>query len=113
MSRRARHKAPKKCCDHVDQLEVAQADIHLLSDLIEKINADRDSLVRQVRALRAELTGQTETETLSRAQIRAHMRRTAPDVVPVSTVEGRTMLVPVGRSDKARPAWPDSIWASG
>lgn len=113
MSRRARHKAPKQCCTHVDELQTALSDIHLLSDLIEKINADRDSLVRQVRALRAELTGQTETEVLSRAQIRAHMRRTAPEAVPVSTVEGRTMLVPVGRSDKARPVRPTSIWAAG
>lgn len=113
MSRRARHKAPKQCCTHVDELATAQGDIRLLSDLVERINADRDSLVRQVRALRAELTGQTETETLSRAQIRAQMRRTAPDAVPASTVEGRTMLLPVGRSDKARPARPRSVWAAG
>ncbi len=80
-----------------------------MSGLIEKINAERDALRRQVRSLRAELTGEEITEELSLAQIRAQMRRTAPHSVKLITEKGSTMLVPVGtnRTRRARlvPSW--------
>lgn len=104
---KARHRARKGCCNHVGELATAQGDIRLMSELIERITEQRDSLERQVRALRMELTGERPTEVLSKAQIRAQMRRTAPDAVPVVTVEGSTMLLPVGkiRARRARPSW--------
>lgn len=108
MSRRARHKAPKGCCDHLHDLATAQADIKLMSRLIEKVNAEKDALRRQVRSLRAELTGEAITEELSLAQIRAQMRRTAPFSVKVIIPNGPTMMLPVGttRARRAhRPSW--------
>ena len=113
MSRRARHKAPHQCCHHLHDLEVAQGDIKIMSGLIERINGEKDRLERQVRMLRAELTGETVTEELSVAQIRAQMRRTAPEAVPVTTVEGRTMLLPVGRSNRSRRVRPVPSWVRG
>lgn len=108
MSRKAKHKAPRACCQHLADLETAQGDMKLMSQLIEKANLERLRLERQVRSLRAELTGESVTEELSLAQIRAQMRQTTPDVVPVTTPEGSTMLLPVGKSRTRRarrPSW--------
>lgn len=113
MSRRARHKAPKQCCTHVSDLETAQGEVSLLTELISKISNERDALQRSVWALRRELTGEQPTEILSQAQIRAQMRRTAPDVVPVTTVDGSTMLLPVGRSNRTRRVRPVPSWVRG
>lgn len=107
MSRRARHKRHHQC-DHLHDLEVAQADIKVMSGLLQKVDQEKHRLERQVRMLRAELKGETVTEELSLAQIRAQMRRTAPVAVPVTTPEGSTMLLPVGNKGTRRvqrPTW--------
>lgn len=110
MSRRAKHKAPHRCCDHLHDLETALNDIKIMSGLIEKVNGERNALDHQVRRLRAELTGETITEELSAAQIRAHMRNTAPAVVPIVDHRGFTMWLPVGKP-KARRVRPVPTWA--
>jgi hypothetical protein len=110
MSRRARHKAPHRCCAHLHDLKTAQGDIKLMSGIIEKINSDRSALENRIKKLQAELTGEEVTEELSVAQIRAHMRNTAPAVVPITDHRGFTMWLPVGKP-KARRVRPVPTWS--
>ncbi len=113
MSRKARHRRDgdhRKCCAHLQDLKTAEDDIKLMSGIIEKINYDRMALENQIKELRAELTGEEITEELSVAQIRAHMRNTAPAVVPIVDHRGFTMWLPVGKP-KTRRVRPVPTWA--
>lgn len=111
MSRRAKHRR-KQCCGHFTELQTAHSDIRLMAGMIEKLADQKQTLERQVRALRKELRGETPdtevTRPISLTEIREQMRKTIPPVVPVTAPNGSTMLLPVGNNRARRvrrPSW--------
>ncbi len=105
MSRRAKHKAPRKCCGHLHELETAQSDIRLMSKILERAT-------ERIRFLEGEIDGNAITQVLSLQQIREQMRRTIPQNVPLRTPEGFTMWLPVGGHGSPRRARPVPSWAA-
>jgi|SRR5688500_3601358 len=124
MTRRAKHRRDhRKCCSCcaplAEELRVANSDIRLMSNMMERVLDEKIRLDTLVRSLRSQMDGNAITQALSLQQIRDQMRRTTPVAVPVSTPAGLTMWLPVGRSEPSRsprtrpvPAWAASGEAS-
>jgi hypothetical protein len=84
-----------------------------MSDLIERVTAEKTKLDDLVHVLRSELDGNAVTQALSLQQIREQMRRTTPVAVPVNVPGRSTMWLPVGRSEPngSRRTRPVPSWA--
>jgi len=108
MFRRGRHRAHPGCVDHLRDLATAKSDLKWMSGHIERLTDDLSRATAQLRSLQQELGTECPTEPLPVAELRDQIRRNAPEMIKAHTVEGFTIMLPVG-STRARhvrrPSW--------
>lgn len=110
MFRRGRHRAPRQCADHLGELTRIRRDLQWFKDQCSALNKETDHLRAQIKMLQKELGSEDPTKPLPVAELRARMAAQAPAMIKARTVEGFTIMLPVGNR-RTRRVRPVPSWA--